>query len=162
MALKLLSAQERASLDALISLGKRLQGAPQAVLAVEVLDAAGAKAREPGLAAADLPGIAIYKERKNDQVATMFTAKSNGRFRWAKEPVALRLKEPLRGKALYIKGGGPTDNLTVVINGVHRVAIASIAQLGGASITLPPDLELLDIRLEAGGTAQARGVVLVK
>ncbi|HVR76666.1 MAG TPA: hypothetical protein VMT52_20215 [Planctomycetota bacterium] len=67
-----------------------------------------------------------------------------------------------RGKALYINGGGPTDNLTVVINGTHRAAIPAIAQLGAAAIALPPDLEVLDIRLEAGGTAQARAVVLLK
>ena len=162
VALKLLTEAERAKLDTLIQLGQRLQSTPQTVLTVETLDATAAKAREAGLGAADLPGIAIYKDRKNDQVAAMFTARSNGRYRWMKEPVALRLNGPVRGKALYIKGGGPTDNLTVVINGTHRAAIASIAQLGGASIQLPADLEILDLRLEAGGTAQARGVVLVK
>lgn len=87
---------------------------------------------------------------------------ANGRYRWVKEPVALRLNEPTTGKALYIKGGGPTNDLALVINGVHRASITAIAQLGAAMVTLPPDLKILDIRLEAGGTAQARGMVLLR
>ena len=74
----------------------------------------------------------------------------------------MRLNEPMNGSALYIKGGGPTDNLTVIINGVHKATIPVIAQLGSAIVKLPPGLEILDLRLEAEGTAQARGVVLVK
>jgi len=50
----------------------------------------------------------------------------------------------------------------VVINGVHRITIPAIAQLGGAVVTLPQDLQILDLRLEADGLAQIRGVVLVK
>lgn len=161
MTLSLLAPADRAKLDALISLGERLQSAAQAVLAVETLDAATAKTREAGLQAESLPGVAIYRDRKNDQVAAMFTVQSNRRYAWAKEPVVLRLNEPVKGTALYIKGSGPTNDLTVVVNGVHRAAIDAIPQLGAAIVKLPPDLEILDIRLEAGGSAQARGVVLV-
>lgn len=161
VALAVLSPAERVKIDARIKLGKSLESAAPIDLKVETLDAAEAKAREATLAASDLPGVAIYKARRNDQVAAMFTARSNGRYRWSNEPVMLRLNEPLKGKALYIKGGGPTDGLTVVINGVHRASIASIAQLGAAIIALPPDLEVLEIRLDAGRLAQARGVVLL-
>ena len=161
MALTLLSEADRAKLDGLISLGKRLESAAQAVLTVETLNAAAAKTREANLQADSLPGVAIHRERKNDQVAAMFTVQSNRRYAWAKEPVALRLNEPIKGRALYIKGSGPTDNLTVVINAVHRAQIDAIPQLGAAIVTLPPDLEIPDIRLEAGGSAQAREVVLL-
>jgi|GEM_PF-2293718 len=161
MTLSLLSEPDRARLDALISLGARLQNAAQAVLTVETLDAATAKTREANLQAGSLPGVAIYRDRKNDQIAAMFTVQSNRRYTWAKEPIALRLNEPVTGTALYVKGSGPTNDLTVVINGVHRAVIDAIPQLGAAIVKLPPDLEILDIRLEAGGTAQARGIVLV-
>ncbi len=162
MALTLLSSEEHARLAGLIAMGRRLQGAPQSVLTVEVLDPAEAKARETTMVAYGLPGVAIYRGASNPQVAAMFTPQSNGRYRWAKEPILHRLNEPLSGKALYIKNGGPTDNLTVVINGVHRANIAAIAQLGAAIVHLPPDLEILDLRLEAVGTVQARGVVLLR
>jgi hypothetical protein len=161
-ALAMLSDADRANLDRRIELGKRLQGAAPAALTVSVLDAAAAKAREAGLAAGDIPGVVIYRERRNDQVAAMFTAKSRGRYRWAKESVSLRLAEPMKGKGLYIKNGGPTDNLTVVVNGVHRATIPAIPQLGAAVVDLPADLEIYDIRLDAGGTAQPRGVVMLK
>ena len=160
--LNVLSGADRAKLDALIASAQRLQTAAPQTLTVQTLDAAAAKAREANLAAVTMPGVAIFRGRRSDQVGAMFTAEANGRYRWAKEPVLLRLNEPMTGSALYIKGGGPTDNLTVIINGVHRTKIPAIAQLGGAIVTLPPGLQILDLRLEAEGTAQARGVVLVK
>ena len=162
MALKLLSDADRAKIDGVIALGKRLQSAAQTVLTVEVLDPATAKTRETGLAATGMPGIALYKNAKNDQVAAMFTAQSNGRYRWSKEPITHRLNEAMTGKAIYIKNGGATDNLVVIINGVHRASIPAIAQNGAAVITLPAGLEIFDLRLMAEGTAQARGVVLLK
>ena len=84
------------------------------------------------------------------------------RYLWAKEPVRHRLDQPLTGGALYVKNGGPTDNLTVIVNGVHRAVIPAIAQFGAAQITLPADLEILDLCLQAEGTAQARAVMLLK
>ncbi|MFN0058574.1 MAG: hypothetical protein ACKVX7_08985 [Planctomycetota bacterium] len=161
VALKLLPDAERAKLDATIALGKRLQSAAQTVLTVEILDPPTAKTREASLAAVGMPGNALYKNARNDQVSAMFTPQSNGRYRWTKEPVTHRLNEPMTGKAIYIKNGAPTDNLVVIINGVHRATIAAIAQHGAAIISLPPDLEILDLRLQAEGTAQARGVVLL-
>ncbi len=162
VALATLSEADRSRLDALIELGKRLGSAPPMNLTVETLNAKDAKAREVGLPASSLPGVAIFQKRKNDPVAAMFTVQANGAYRWAKEPISLRLKEPAKGKAIYLKGGGATQDLTVVINGVHRATIAAIERLGAAIINLPPDLEVLDLRLEAGGMAQARGVVMLK
>jgi hypothetical protein len=163
LALTPLADEQRAKLDALIALGKRLGAAAPAILSVEALNAATAKTREASLPASDLPGICLFQKRRNDQVAAMFTVKANGRYRWTKEPISLRLSEPLRGKGIYVKGGlGPTDNLTVVVNGVHTASIAAIERSGGAVVTLPADLEILDLVLKAEGTAQARGVVLLK
>ena len=163
MALTPLTEDQRAKLSSLIELGKRLATAAPQTLSVEILNTAAAKTREASLQASSIPGVAIYQKRKNDAVAAMFTVQSNGRFRWAKEPLTLRLNEPLKGNGLYIKGGlGPTDNLNVVINGVHTATIAAIERLGAAVVTLPPELEILDINLKAEGTAQARGVVLLK
>jgi hypothetical protein len=162
MALTPLADADRARLDTLIALGQKLQGAAPVNLAVEILDAKAAKARETGLSATALTGTVIYQKRRNDSLVPMFAPQTNGRYRWTKEPLSLRLAEPVRGKAIYYKGLGPTDNLTVVVNGVHRARIDAVAQLGAAVVALPADLEVLDLRLEAGGTAQARGVVLVK
>lgn len=50
----------------------------------------------------------------------------------------------------------------MISNGVHRAVIPAIAQYGAAQITLPPDLEILDLCLQAESTAQARAVVLLK
>jgi len=163
LALSPLAEADRARLDSLIVKGKRLQSASPADLTVETLDAKAAKAREADLQAASIPGIAIYRSQKNVQIASMFTVESNGRYRWIKEPVAHRLNESTPAKAIYIKGGaGPSDNLTVIINGVHRATIPAIERYGAAIVKFPADIEILDIRLEAGGTAQARGVVLLK
>jgi hypothetical protein len=60
-----------------------------------------------------MPGVAIYRNVKERPGRAMFTVQSNGRYRWTKEPVAHRLQEPMKGKALYLKNGGPTDNLVV-------------------------------------------------
>ena len=126
MALTPLTEDQRAKLSSLIELGKRLATAAPQTLSVEILNAAAAKTREASLQASSIPGVAIYQKRKNDAVAAMFTVQSNGRFRWAKEPLTLRLNEPLKGKGLYIKGGlGPTDNLNVVINGVQFASAVS-------------------------------------
>ncbi len=161
--LTILTDEKRAMLNALIELGKRLGSTAPAILTVETLTAAAAKTREASLQASDIPGTCLYQKRKSDPVAAMFTVKANGKFRWTNEPISLRLNEPLKGKGLYIKGGaGPTDNLTVVLNGVHTVNIAAIEKLGAAIVALPADLEILEIVLKAGGTAQARGVVLLK
>lgn len=162
-ALTILADDRRAQLNALIDLGKRLGSAAPVILTTETLTAAAAKTREASLQASDIPGICIYQKRKSDPVAAMFTVKANGKFRWTNEPISLRLSAPLRGKGLYIKGGvGPTDNLTVVLNGVHTANIAAIEKLGAAIVNIPADLEILEIVLKAGGTAQARGVVLLQ
>ncbi len=161
LTLAVLSADDRARLDERIALGKRLRSAEPQVLTVTTLDGDAAKAREATMQAESLPGVAIYRQRNNDRVAQMFTVESNRRYRWSKEAVTLRLDDPASGKALYIKGG-PADDLTVIINSVHRASIGQIGQMGAAVVALPPDLRILEIRLEAGGTAQSRGVVLVK
>jgi hypothetical protein len=78
------------------------------------------------------------------------------------EVVALRLDDAAKGSGLYIRGSAvPTENLNVVINGVHRATIASIPKLGGAILTLPPGLEIFDVRLEAVGAAQSRTIGLL-
>lgn len=157
-----LSPDERAKVDSRISLGRRLGGASPATLPVEVLDAATAKAREAGLGAAAMPGVAIFRGVANDRVAPMFTPQARAGYRWAKEPVSLRLNEPMQGKAIYFKSSGPTTDLTVIINGVHRATVGAVAQNGAAIIQIPADLEVLDLRLETAGTAQSRGVVLIQ
>ncbi|HZE99305.1 MAG TPA: hypothetical protein VE981_20035 [Planctomycetota bacterium] len=161
MTLTMLSETERADVDKAIATGKRLQGATPSDLAAEILEAPATKAKEAGLGAVGIPGVTLYKDRKNDQLMALFGAASNGRYRWAKEAVVHRLREPMKGRALYLKNGAPTDNLTVVINGIHKVKIAAIPQLGAASIALPDSMEIFDIRLEAEGTSQLRAVVLL-
>ncbi len=66
------------------------------------------------------------------------------------------------GVAELAGGAGlPTDNLVVTINGVHRVVVTSIVKAGGALLTLPPDLEVFDVRFEAQGSTQVRAIALV-
>jgi hypothetical protein len=161
VALAALSEVDRAKLDALASRGRALAGAAPLTLTVETLDAKAAAAR-PAEAADGIAGTVIYKGKVAPQVAGLFTTAGTRGSAWKSEPVAIRLKDPARAKAILIKGANPTDHLTVVINGVHKATIASIEKLGAAVVTLPPDLELMDLRLEATGAASARSVTLVK
>lgn len=160
-----LTGEDRTKLDAHIAHGKRLGGAAAQVITPEILDAAAAKTRETGMQTTPLTGVVLYKDRNGPTVLPMFAGDlaANKAYRWAKETIAIRLPEPVKGKALYIRAtNAATDNLVVIINGVHRCTIDAIAKLGGAIVPLPADLEILDIRLDALGTAQVRGVMLVK
>ena len=49
----------------------------------------------------------------------------------------------------------------MTIHGVRGVVVTSIAKAGGALLTLPPDLEVLDVRFEAQGSTQLRAIALV-
>lgn len=160
-----LSDADRAKLEAFIAKGRALGSAPAQVIAPEILDAAAAKAKEAAMQTAPMTGVVLYKNRNGPAVLPMFAGDlaANKLYRWGKETISIRLAEPIKGKALYIRAANaPSDNLVVVINGVHRCTVDSIAKLGGAIVPLPEDLEILDIRLDALGTVQARGVMLVK
>lgn len=160
-----LTEAERSALNAHIAKGKALGSATPTVITPEILDATAAKERETTMQTTPMTGVVLYKDRNGPAVLPMFAGDLavNRLYRWTSETVALRLAEPVKGKALYIRAANATtDNLVVVINGVHRCTIDAIAKMGGAIVPLPADLEILDIRLDAVGTAQARGVMLVK
>lgn len=160
-----LSEADRAKVDAIAKLGKSLQGAAPAEVKVEILDAAAVKAREPQLALAPLAGTVLYRGKNAPTVAPLFAGGKavTKAYAWkSKEVVALRLNEPAKGSGLYFRGSaGATEDLTVVINGVHRAAVPSIPKGGAAILSLPAGVEILDVRFEAGGAAQSRGIALI-
>jgi hypothetical protein len=130
------------------------------------LDAAAAKAKEAEVKLSGLAGTVLYKGRVNAAVAPLFSGDlaSGKPYAWRnKEIVALRLKEPVKGNGLYIRGANAVStDLVVTVNGMHRATIASIPRLGGAVVELPADLEILDIRFEAPGAVSARTIGLIK
>ncbi len=156
----------RAQVDAVVALGMRLQGAAAQTIQVEILDAAAAKAREAQLTVVALSGTEFFRSKVAPTIAPLFAGSlsSNKGFAWrGNEVVSIRLTEVAKGTGIYLRGAGaPTDNLVVTINGVHRVVVTSIAKAGGALLTLPPDLEVLDLRFEAQGSTQLRAIALVK
>lgn len=160
------SEQERAALDAQLALGKRLAGAAPVELAVETIDAEAAKTREPQLALTGLSGTVFHRGRVAAAVAPLFSADLGAKkvHAWrGGEVVAIRLAEPVKGSGLFIRGTAtPSTELLVTVNGVHKATVATIPKLGGVVIALPPDLEVLDLRLQATGAVSARTIGLVK
>lgn len=156
--------EERARLDAIDGLGRRLGSATPAELKVEVLEAAPARTRLAELQTAPLTGTVLYRERNSPAVLALFSGDPRTRnHQWRAETVALRLAEPAAGKGLLIKGSGAaTDNLLIVVNGVHTLKIDAIPRLGAAIVTFPSEIEVIDLRLEARGAAYSTGIVLVK
>lgn len=152
----------RAKLDALVSTGRQLGAAAPAGLSVEVLDANAAKARQMDMQTDALAGTVIYKGKNAPQFAALFTPAGTRGNLWKAEPLAIRVKEPVRAKGILIKGVNPCDNLMVVINGVHKARVDAIAKGGAAIVSLPADLDVMEVRIEAVGTVSARGVVLIK
>jgi hypothetical protein len=161
-----LSEADRAKVDAALALGKRLAAAPAAELAVESLDAAAAKAKEPQIHLSPLAGTVLYRGKAAANLVPLFAGDlAAGRgYSWkGHEIVAIRLNDAVQGPGLYIRGGAAAgDNLEITINGVHKISIASIKKLGGAIVTLPAGLEVFDLRLEAAGSVQARTIGLIK
>lgn len=156
----------RAQVDAVVALGTRLQGAAAKEIQVEVLDAAAAKVREPQLTLGAWSGTEFFRGKVAPTLAPLFAGSLAGNkgFAWrSNEVVAIRLTDAVKGSGIYLRGAGaPTDNLVVTINGVHRVVVAAIAKAGGALLTLPPDLEVLEVRFEAQGSTQLRAIALVQ
>lgn len=160
-----LADNDRASLNTSIAAGKRLGAEASKALSPQVLDPAAVTEREKTMTPSAIQGTAIYRGRVDARVNPMFggSLAYNTTHRWGNgESVLLRLASPVKGKHLYIRGtNAPTDNLSVIINGVHRVTIPSIPKMGSALIPLPDDLEILELRLDALGTANSRGVMLL-
>jgi hypothetical protein len=155
----------RPQVDAVVALGMRLQSAAPVELKVETFDAAEAKAREPQLATVAMSGTEFFRGKIAPTLAPMFAGALtvNKGYAWkGGEVVSIRLAEATKGAGIYLRGAGlPTDNLVVTINGVHRVVVTSIVKAGGALLTLPPDLEVFDVRFEAQGSTQVRAIALV-
>jgi hypothetical protein len=161
-----LNEADRAKVDGIAALGRKLQAAPPLDLKVEVIEAAAVKARQASLQLGGLTGTILYRGRNDPRLAGLFSGNlaANKQYLWRnKEVVSIRLGETAKGSGLYIRGwAGPTDNLLVVVNGVHRAKVDSIPKGAAAIIALPADLEILDIRFEAEGTAQTPGIALLR
>ncbi|MBL9030598.1 MAG: hypothetical protein JNM80_02685 [Phycisphaerae bacterium] len=160
-----LSPEDRAKFDATIALGKRLGSAAPASIAPEVLDPAAATAREANLQLAPLTGTVVYRNRVDARVNPMFAGdlKGRGQYLWRNgEVVLLRLAEPVKGSGIYFRGLNPSDKVSITINGVHKARLESVAKLGAAVIPLPSDLEVLEVRFEAEGTASVRTIGLIR
>jgi hypothetical protein len=163
-----LSDADRAKVDALVALGKKLQAAAPAELRVEVIDAAKVKERQAALQpqASGISGTVLYRNRVEPHLAPLFSGNlaANRQYAWKnKEAVAVRMAEPIKGSGIYIRGWiAPSDNLQVVVNGVHKAKIELIPKSAAALVSLPPDLEILDLRFEALGSVQCPGIALIK
>jgi hypothetical protein len=157
-----LNEADRAALDALASLGRRLASAAPQELRVEVLDAAAAKARQMDMQTAALTGTVLYKGRITPQLAALFTPSGTRGNAWAAEPLSIRLKEPATGKGLLFKGANATDNVWIVVNGVHRARVDAVPKGGAAIVSLPEGMEVLEIKVDAVGAASSRGIVLIE
>jgi hypothetical protein len=159
-----LGSDERARVDDLIATGKRLEAATPAALHVEVLGAEDAKSRPADLSIDAIPGTIIFRDRVDTRIAPLFAGDiSRGTYSWRQETLSLRLPQPVAAKGLLIRGARtPSDNLLVVINGVHRVRIEAVARDGAAIVTLPPNTEIFDLRFEALGAANSRGIAIIK
>ncbi len=161
-----LAEQDRAKIDALLALGRRLGSAAPVTLEVESLAADLAKTREQDMKLTGLHGTVFYREKATPAVVPLFAADlaANKAFAWRNnEVVAVRLDAPVRGRGLYIRGtAAPSTELIVTINGVHQATVAAIPKLGAVIVTLPADLEVLDVRLQATGAVSARTIGLMK
>lgn len=157
---------DRAKMESLIATGKRLGSAGTSSLVAETIDAEAAKTREPQLRLAGLNGSVFYRNRLDPRVNPLFAADmaSNKSYAWkGGEVVSVRLAEPVKGTGIFIRGtAAPSTELVVTINGVHKVTVPSIPKLGDVIISLPADLEVLDVRFEATGSVTARTIGLVK
>lgn len=160
-----ISQPDRAKIDSIVTLGTRLGAAPPRDMQIETIDAATVKAREPSLQLAPLVGTVFFRGRIAPQVAPLFDLAGKTRYEWDKnEVVSVRLNDPAKGSAIYIRAAnaGGASNLTVTINGVHRVTIPSIAAGGGAFVKLTPDLDLLDLSFQAVNSAGIGVIGLVR
>lgn len=161
-----LSDADRAKVDALVALGKKLQAATPAELKVEIIDPAKVKERQAALQVVPINGTVLYRGRVDARLNALFSGNltANRQYVWRnKEVLAIRMGDPIKGAGIYIRGWAvPSDNLVVVVNGVHRAKIELLPKSACAIVALPPDLEILDIRFEALGTAQIPGIGLIK
>lgn len=160
-----LDPEGRAKIDSLVDLGKRLGSGPAAELAVETIDAAAAKTREPEFGLEGLSGTVFFRGRANPKIAPLFAGAltANKAYVWRNdEIVSIRLAEPVQARGLYIRGAAASSNLVVTINGLHQATIASIPKAGGALVTFPEGLQILDLRLQAVGAVSARTIGLMK
>ncbi len=157
---------DRAKMETLIALGKRLGSAPAASLVVETIEAEAAKTREPQLRLSGLNGAVIFRNRLDPRVNPLFSADmaSNKAYAWkGGEVVAVRLNDPVKGAGIFIRGtAAPSTEMVVTINGVHKVTVPTIPKLGDVIIALPADLEVFDITFQATGSVTARTIGLIK
>ena len=164
LSLSPLGSDERARIDELIATGKRLASVAPGSLHVESLGAEDAKSRPADLSLDPIPGVIIYRDRVDTRIAPLFAGDiSRSTYSWRQETLSLRLAQPLPAKGLLIRGArSATDNLLVIVNGVHRVRIEAIARDGAAIVTLPAGIEIFDVRFEALGAANSRGIAIIK
>jgi hypothetical protein len=161
-----ISASDRVAIDTMLDAGLRLGAAAPTVLTPRILSAAEALEAESAMTPVGLTGMVLWRDRVAAAVAPMFAGDLavNRNYRWTPgENVTIRLESPVAAPALYFRGtGGRSTNLVIVINGVHRATVEAIETMGGVILPLPEGLEILEIRLDAVGTVQSRGVMLMR
>jgi hypothetical protein len=162
--LRALDEARRTALDREAALGKKLGSAAAVALQGRVVAPAEVAALQAGLVTEPLTGILTSHGKKAGGFEGLFSGNTMTKriYTWMKGPLSLRMVEPVQGSAIYIAGGGVSDESVVVINGVHRVMLGEIASGASAEVTVPKDLEIMDVRIEARGYMHARGVMLVK
>lgn len=165
LTLRALDADARARLDRCIERARTLSTAAPIDLAIEVLDAGTCKMREAALEPIAIDGTVLFRGAPYPQALPIFGAALLGKrpLSWSRETLSIRLAEPATARALFVKGANvATDNLRITVNGVHRVNLAAIAAEGGAIVTLPEGLPVIDLRFEAIGRVSTRGIVFLR
>lgn len=157
-----LDAGERRKLDDLVALGKRLAGNAESPT-VETMDAAAAKTKIASLQTGGFSGTVLYRGRVDARVNGLFGGEPARKpYAWKQENVSIRLPAATPCKGLLVRSGAATDNLVVIVNGSMRARIDALPAGGAAVVTLPAGTQVLDLRLEAVGTASSTGISMIK
>ncbi|MBL8749686.1 MAG: hypothetical protein JNK78_11040 [Planctomycetes bacterium] len=164
MQLAALTEERARALTAIAAAARRERERAAASLEPAILDAAAVAARANDGAPVALSGEVLQADRPTPQLAAMFAPGTDAKqeFRVNNRPTVLRLAAPTRGAALLLRAGSRgTAAMTVLLNGTLTVEIPATAKDAGCVVALPPDLEVIDVRLEAKGDTRLRGLHLL-
>jgi len=164
MQLAALTEERARALTAIAAAARRERERAAASLEPAILDAAAVAARANDGAPVALSGEVLQADRPTPQLAAMFAPGTDAKqeFRVNNRPTVLRLAAPTRGAALLLRAGSRgTAAMTVLLNGTLTVEIPATAKDAGCVVVLPPDLEVIDVRLEAKGDTRLRGLHLL-
>ena len=157
--------EERArELGAVVAAARSERERPAASLVATPLDASAVVARAADGAPLALAGEVLQADRPTPQLAGMFAPAADPKqeFRVGARPTVLRLAAPVRGATLLLRASSRgSAAMNVMLNGTLTVELPATAKDAGCLVTLPPDLDVLEVRVEAKGDTRLRGLHLL-